>query len=83
MSVSTQSCFDRWKKSTDNPNATEAEYFAAVKKHKELVTQNGGTFLPPNVATLPGGVVISAVGTSPAEIRSINQEHAQQSFGQQ
>jgi hypothetical protein len=84
MSLNPQtSCFDRWKISTKNPDATEAEYFAAVEEHKKIVKKKGGSFLPPNVATLPDGVVVSKVGISSAEIRSINHEHVQQCFGQQ
>lgn len=71
--------FERWKKATNQPNATKEDYFEAVRLHKEQLKTKGRSFLPPKVANIPGGVIVSLVGITSQDYGSMAREYVQSS----
>lgn len=74
-----ESGFEKWKASTGNHNATLADYLKAITLHNEELKAKGRSVLPPNLRSLPGGVMVSLEGVSATELGTMAREHVQSS----
>jgi hypothetical protein len=71
--------FDRWKTRFNNPNGTLEDYQLFLLQNRKNINVVSRV----SVVPLPNGSFVPAANLSYAEISLINQEHVQQSFGQQ